>query len=1298
MSLFQKSVLIKYQNLQDKNAIEKAFKKYVKYFHNPEIQQNIRESKEEQYQEGFLRELFVNILNYTINPNPNFNLTTELKNEKGAKKVDGAILSHDSTRGLNPLKKRNVIAVIELKGTKTKDLESIRQQAFDYKANQSNCVYVITSNFEKLRFYIQNAVNFEEFNLFTLNKEQFELLYICLQKDNLLQDIPLKIKTDSLVKEEKITKDFYNDYSLFKRELFRDLVKRNMKNEVFRNELQKENSDRANKNIKLLLFKKSQKLIDRFLFIFFAEDKSLLPPNSTLKILKKWQSDVDFGDERPLYNLFKQYFKFLDLGRKKTQGRAEIFAYNGGLFKPDPILDSLEIDDNLLFNHTKKLSEYDFKSQVSVNILGHIFENSLNEIESINAEIEGRNFDKQKTKRKKDGVFYTPTYITKYIVDNTVGKLCKEKKQVLKIREEDYNKSRKGRKTETIKRLKKQLDTYRNWLLQITILDPACGSGAFLNQALDFLINEHKYIDELETSLLGGKIVFQNIENTILEQNIFGVDINEESVEIAKLSLWLRTAQPRRKLNSLNNNIKCGNSLIDDPKIAGEKAFNWQEEFPQIFKEKDKKAYHITTAIHDSRTSARMKKYKVRERREMGTNPYPNIIYFTKEDDLLITETIADIVKEDKLNMLAYNICADHLHLLLVCDINEVPKIMQKIKGRTSYVHKRKQHKEEYKGLKPLAKEQHKENYKGLKSLAEKEKEKENKKPLWQQKYSAPKEVTSQEQLNNTLNYIQKNRTKHELPAHSNKIKLIIQNMCTDYITATSKKEYFGGFDVVIGNPPYVQLQKMKEVSAQIKQMNFKTYESTGDLYCLFYELGVELLTNNGLLGFITSNKWMRANYGKSLRKYFYENTTPYQLLDLGAGIFEGAVVDSNIILLKKEKTKNFIIPSLDISNETNVQDFLVYHNQFVAINPKDDDVWTISSKAAQDIKLKIEKLGTPLKDWNIEINRGILSGLTEAFIIDKNKKEELIQKNPKSAEILKPVLRGRDIKRYTIDYQDLYLINTHNGYKDVERINVDEYPAIKEHLLQFEPQLSKRGDKGKTPFNLRNCAYIDAFEKPNLFYPDISQQLSFVYSDSNYFTTNTGYFILSDDKYLLAVLNSKLINYYYKTISAQLGKTGIRAFTIYIEQIPIPKAIETKLFIEKANLLLEASESFQKNTTRFQTYLKSQFSIQKLSKKLQNWHELDFGEFIKELNKYKGLKSLAEKENKERVKAERTPIARLSKLDEMDWMEVFETKKAEAQTLKAQVDKIDKEIDKMVYKLYELTEAEIQIIENSIA
>ncbi|PWG04931.1 Eco57I restriction-modification methylase domain-containing protein [Polaribacter aquimarinus] len=581
MSLYQTSVLKNHINLQEKEVIVKAYKKYVKYFLNPTIQENIRSSKEEEYQGIFLTELFVNILGYTLKPKADFNLVAEYKNQTNSRKADGAILHNDIA-----------IGVIELKGTKTKDLESIRKQAFDYKANQKGCVYVITSNFEKLRFYINDATEFEEFNLFELTKERFQLFYLCLQKDNIINNVPLKIKEASIVQEEKITKDFYKDYSLFKRELYRDLVKQNAKRLKTQNVIssavekspeEQAEQQRLEKNVKLTLFKKSQKLIDRFLFIFFAEDRSLLPANSTQQILDKWKDDVDFGDDRPLYTLFKQYFKFLDQGRAGTSKRAEIYAYNGGLFKEDTLLDSLLIDSDLLYKHTHKLAGYDFESQVDVNILGHIFENSLNEIESVNAEIEGANFDKQTSKRKKDGVFYTPKYITKYIVENTVGKLCEEKKAALGIKEEEYFKGRKNRNKTTITKLVGLLDTYRDWLLQLTICDPACGSGAFLNQALNFLIAEHTYIDELKTKVLGGGFQFSDIENTILENNIFGVDLNEESVEIAKLSLWLRTAQPRRKLNDLSSNIKCGNSLIDSKTVAGDKAFHWETEFPQVF-------------------------------------------------------------------------------------------------------------------------------------------------------------------------------------------------------------------------------------------------------------------------------------------------------------------------------------------------------------------------------------------------------------------------------------------------------------------------------------------------------------------------------------------------------------------------------------------------------------------------------------------------------------------------------------------------------------------------------------------
>ncbi|HPR30486.1 MAG TPA: hypothetical protein PLK12_00260, partial [Prolixibacteraceae bacterium] len=368
MALFQKSVEKKYLNDLDADLINYKYAQFQEYFGNSVRQENIRNSKEEQFQEGFLRELFVKILGYTLNPEPDFNLTTELKNIANSKKADGAVL-----------KGEDVHAVIELKSTNTTDLDSIEAQAFGYKNHHPKCKYVITSNFEKLRFYIQNAVDHLDFNLFNLSREQFSLLWLCLEKENLLSDLPLKIKESSVLQEENITKKLYADYSKFREAIYNNLVKNNPDTD------------------KLLLFKKTQKLLDRFLFIFFAEDRLLLPPNSISEIVKQWTTLKDELDEYiPLYDRFKKYFGYMNTGFKGK--KYDIFAYNGGLFAPDEILDNIAIDDDILHEHTLRLSQYDFETDVDVNILGHIFEHSLGEIENVQAEIKGEQVDNQKTK------------------------------------------------------------------------------------------------------------------------------------------------------------------------------------------------------------------------------------------------------------------------------------------------------------------------------------------------------------------------------------------------------------------------------------------------------------------------------------------------------------------------------------------------------------------------------------------------------------------------------------------------------------------------------------------------------------------------------------------------------------------------------------------------------------------------------------------------------------------------------------------------------------------------------------
>ncbi len=563
--LFQKNILRKYLSTLSAERIDAAWSTFQSYFLNADIQQNILQSKEEQFQEGFLRELFVKVLGYTLNPSPDFNLITEQKNETNSKKADGAILIGGK-----------VVGIIELKDHKTPDLSKVEAQAFGYKNQHPDARLVIISNFEKLRLYIDNTVEHREWNLFTLTEQDFRELYLCLAFEQVKQEVALKMKQESVSSEDQITKALYRDYSQFKRALFADILKNNPTPE-----------GKDERDWTLLLFKKTQKLLDRLLFIFFAEDCGLLPPNSMMQIINWWEEMNDHGDYFPFYDRIKKYFGYMNTG---FQGKKyEIFAYNGGLFKPDEVLDNIQISDEVLVEHTKRLSTYDFESEVDVNILGHIFENSLSEIEEVTQQIEaglgsspveaGRALV---SKRKQDGVFYTPQYITKYIVENTIGRLCTEKKQELGIDEAEFF-ADKNRQLQTRRHMDSQLTQYREWLLGITILDPACGSGAFLNAAFKFLKSEHEKVFEMMKRITGYELPLDQIDNEILEHNLYGVDINEESVEIAQLALWLRTAKPRRKLNTLSENIKCGNSLISDPAIAGDKAFDWQKEFPQVF-------------------------------------------------------------------------------------------------------------------------------------------------------------------------------------------------------------------------------------------------------------------------------------------------------------------------------------------------------------------------------------------------------------------------------------------------------------------------------------------------------------------------------------------------------------------------------------------------------------------------------------------------------------------------------------------------------------------------------------------
>lgn len=559
MAIFQESIVQKHLSNLDGAELDLAFKRYKEVYGVQKIE-NIKKAKEEQYQEGFIKDIFGQVLGYSIFPEQPFNIQTETKNATNSKKADGAIFQGE-----------NVVGVIELKDNKTRNLDAVKDQAFGYKNNHKDCSYVISSNFHKLRFYIDDATEYEEFDLYNLDLETFKRFYLYLRKEGLLdKDIPKLLRQETKFHEENITKSLYKDYSGFKSRFYENTIKNNPQFD------------------KVILFKKSQKFLDKLLFVLFAEDKGLIKTNSIVSIVEKWQSlkEDAFDDPKPLYQLVNFFFGNLYRGKKDQNGNTLVPEFGGEIFAPDEVLDNITIDDSVLKNDLLKLSQYDFNTDVDVNILGHIFEHSLSEIEEVEASLSGVIADKTKGKRKKDGVFYTPKYITKFIVDNTLGRLCIEKKTELGLDADisvfDFQKSD-GKLNAKGIHLYEKINEYKKWLMSLKIVDPACGSGAFLNEALNFLIEEHQYFDDLIAELTTSPLRLFDTDIAILENNIYGVDINEESVEIAKLSLWLRTARPGRKLSNLSNNIKCGNSLIDDPDIASDKAFNWKNEFPEVF-------------------------------------------------------------------------------------------------------------------------------------------------------------------------------------------------------------------------------------------------------------------------------------------------------------------------------------------------------------------------------------------------------------------------------------------------------------------------------------------------------------------------------------------------------------------------------------------------------------------------------------------------------------------------------------------------------------------------------------------
>lgn len=367
-----------------------------------------------------------------------------------------------------------------------------------------------------------------------------------------------------------------------------------------------------------------------------------------------------------------------------------------------------------------------------------------------------------------------------------------------------------------------------------------------------------------------------------------------------------------------------------------------------------------------------------------------------------------------------------------------------------------------------------------------------------------------------------------------------------------------GGFDVVIGNPPYVQIQSFRDDPIQKvwEKQKYESFSKRGDVYCLFYEKGYRLLKAKGVLAFITSNKWMRSGYGQKLRRFFSVNTQPLTLIDFSSfQVFETATVDTNVLLFEKVKRYKSVRASLigtAFTRSTPLEMYVEKNN--IYLDALSGESWVISDKRHNEIKRHIEQVGTPLKEWDIAIYRGILTGFNEAFIIDGKKKEELIASDPKSAEIIKPILRGRDIKRYRVEFADLWLINTHNGYDNVQPIDIKIFPAIKAHLDQHWDKLKKRQDKGKTPYNLRNCAYLDEFANEKITWGNLALSCQFALAGPDMYVNAPSPIIGGGGRYLLAVLNSNIGDYYIRSLGVTRSGGYFEYKPMFVEQLPVPK------------------------------------------------------------------------------------------------------------------------------------------------
>lgn len=905
----------------------------------------IAEDEEKPFQGTFLERLCVDCLGYT-NPLLAIDGTWTLKPEKtitahghapdaaiGWFKTDGTAVVH---------------APLELKPRRQHlDLNQGReltpvQQAWDYANHVRECRWIILSNFEEIRLYSTSATpdDYEAVSLRELDDEAtFRKLFLLFSRASLLPATPEgtslldELLARSATEQQEITRKLYGEYKRLRRALFEDLK-------------------RAHSNLPALdVLAHAQTLLDRVLFIAFAEDRLLVPKGT----LREALTHVNRYEPRPRWHNLRAVFRWIDAGNM-AQGFP---PYNGGLFRANADLDLLEVSDETC-DQIVKLADYDFADEVSVDVLGHIFEQSISDLEELRAEAGGEQAieapegtatperaPKGPSKRKKEGVFYTPSFVTRFIVRETIGREFAERFAAAVAARRPDDEPEKKRK----RAWRETWEAYRTRLASLRVLDPSCGSGAFLLAAYDALAREYGRVN-VAIAELGepGTLPFADLTTTILNQNLFGVDLNEESVEITKLSLWLRTAHRDHRLTYLERNIKRGNSVVSDRKIDG-LAFDW------------------TT----------------------GAGAF-------------------DWLEPD------------------------APSAAAEIDAR------------------------------------------------WRE-----------------------------------------------------------GFDVVLGNPPYVRqewLAKYKEHWSA----SFETYDGVADLYVYFFERGLSVLKPGGRLGFVVSNKWLKAGYAERLRARLATRALIETITDFGhAPIFEDADTFPVIVTLKKlpegeelpagHAIRMTRFPRAELGTRT-VEEYVDENAYEVPQKKLGAGEWSLEPEEVEHLLEKIRRAGVPLEDYaGCRPFRGILTGRNEAFLIDTKTRDRLIAEDPRSDEIIKKYLRGQDIARWAPEWDGQWMIFARRG------IDIDAYPTIKAHLEQFRAALEPRPE-GEDPrrwpgrksgayrwYEIQDTIeYWREFEKPKLVYQVIQFHPAYAVDTSGLYFNDKGFGLGTTDPWLHAVLNSPLM------------------------------------------------------------------------------------------------------------------------------------------------------------------------------